>query len=152
MIKTFLIVLSVCSFNVDEHDFKLAHYELTRSNNEIKLHVRIDRFDLLRAVASCSQNLELSQCMSEYLKRHFSLSFNGVKKEYTYITHEISEDFIDIDYTLGEFSQEVKEIGVYNDVLLEQSEDQENIVISRFHDRKRSFRLNKGRFETTIKY
>ena len=152
MIKTLLILLSFVSPRTDEHEFRLAHYELSRVDNEIKLHVRIDRFDFLRAVSSCSESQELNICMSSYLKNHFSLSFNGSKKEYEYINHEISDEFIDLEFTLGEFSDVVKEIKVYNDVLLEQDEEQENIIVSRFHNRKRSFRLNKGRFETTIKY
>ncbi len=152
MIKTLFIVLSLVSAKIEKHDFKLAHYELSRNNDELRLHIRVDRFDFLKAVSMCSQNQELSNCMSNYLRRHFSLTFNGVKKEYKYVTHEIDKDFIELDYTLGLFTQEVKEINVYNDVLLEQDEDQENIIVSRFHDRKRSFRLNKTRFETTIKY
>ncbi len=152
MIRSILILISVICSNGDDHDFKLAHYELSRNDDEIELHVTIDRFDFLQAVALCSQNKELSACMSEYLKMHFRLSFNGMEKEYEYLGHEITADFVEIDFTFGSFPQKIEEIDVFNDVLLEQYKEQENIVVSRFHDRKRSFRLNKGRIETTIKY
>lgn len=151
MIKLLLFLSSFVSL-ADDHDFKLAHYQLSQTESGVDLFIRIDRFDLLSAVATCSQEDELAKCMSDYLKKHFYLSLNGVKMDYTYLNHEIKEDFVELNYSLGTIDQEVTEIKVYNDVLLEFYEGQENIIVSLFHDRKRSFRLNKGRFETTIKY
>ncbi|MEP1093525.1 MAG: DUF6702 family protein [Cyclobacteriaceae bacterium] len=150
MIKL-LILSGLLSIN-DSHDFKLAHYQLSKTENKIELFIRLDRFDLLSAVSVCSQKEELATCMTSYLQQHFSLSLNGVKADFEYRSHEIKKDFIEMNYSLGEFDKEVKEIRVYNDVLLELYDGQENIIVSLLHGRKRSFRLNKGRFETTIKY
>jgi len=151
MIKLLFILSGLLSIN-ESHDFKLAHYELSKTESELELFIKLDRFDLLNAVSDCNQEEELASCMTSYLQKHFSLSLNGVKTDYEYQSHEIKEDFIELKYSLGKFDQEVKEIRVYNDVLLELYEGQENIIVSLLHGRKRSFRLNKGRFETAIKY
>ena len=144
-------IISFFIFSVSiDHDFKIAHYRLSESEGEIQLSIRIDRYDFLNAIGTCSE--ESSKCYSNYFQKHLSFKFNGKEMPYTYLSHEIKRDFIELEYMMGYYDGNVEEIYVFNDVLLEKYLDQDNIVISTFHDKRRSFRLNKGRLETTISY
>ena len=62
------------------------------------------------------------------------------------------EDMIQLKFELHHDLQWIKTIGVYNDILIEEKSDQENIVSVILNEKKRSFRMNKDRIRTVIKY
>lgn len=150
--KAFVLILSTF-FSTEFHDFRLGKFELRPETESITLFVRLDRLNTLNAIKSnCDDYNKLDQCFTDYIKGHFALAFNGEDAEIKHREHVFNEDFIELYFDIAVSPSDVNRIDVYNDVFLELFEDQENIVYSMLHEKRRSFRMNKSRIRTTITY
>ncbi|MEM7296961.1 MAG: DUF6702 family protein [Bacteroidota bacterium] len=149
----FIVFLSIQETSA--HEFKIGHFEIRPNGENITLFVRLDRYDVLEVTktqSGCTDYNNLDVCLTEYLVEHFKLNFDGVEACFEYKQHEIKKEFIEVLFRIGVSPEGVKNISVFNDVLLQQYSRQENIVYSLLNDKRRSFRLNRNRIETVIAY
>ena len=136
------------------HDFKLGEFHIKPlKNGGVELDIKLDRYDLLEALRKeCADYNYLNTCFATYIKDHLKFKFDEQVIEMTLQDQEISDEFIELKFKLEGASSDVKNISIFNDVLIDQFEKQENVVNSHLYGKKRSFRLNKDRVRTTVEY
>ena len=151
-----IIFILVSVFSRDLfHEFKIGRYEIRSNEEDITLLIQLDRYDFLQAVyaqSGCNNPGKTDICMTEYITNHFKLNFDGVDARYEYRKHTFREEFIEMTFRIGINPNKVESIQVFNNMLIEQWDYQENVVYFMLHDKRRSFRLNKDRIKTTVVY
>lgn len=135
------------------HDVRMAVFEISEKNNAFDLFVRFDREDLLIALREyCPDYNQLTDCFVEYMDSNLNLQFNGQPVELVYDKHLFEQDFVELNFQLKTSESLVKTIKVENTCMIQSMEGHLNIVKSMLNGRSRSFRLDKDRVETIIRY
>lgn len=136
------------------HDLQISFFEVSSTDaGEVSLFVRLDKEDILKELYErCEAPGKVNQCLADYLNHHFRLSFDGTKTTFRVIEVNHTKEFVEVSLISSQIINPFSKIEVFNDVLIEKKEDQENIVRFKFHNKLRSFRMNKDRIETTITY
>ncbi|WP_139793829.1 DUF6702 family protein [Reichenbachiella faecimaris] len=156
--KKVCIVLSLLVLNgglpAIAHDLNFGLFDLFEKDQAYFMEIRLDKANLVEAVGNDvgSTKEDWNCALSQYLNTHMSLSINGIKASFDYEEFIFLDDVIVVMAKLDIPIQNISEIQVENTVLLEIIENQLNIIKASFHDKRRSFRLSKKRFSTTIKY
>lgn len=135
------------------HELNFGLFAIFEKEQAYFMEIRLDKVNLLEAIGNTGTTAEDWNCsLSQYLDAKMELAINGFIapmefEEFTYL-----DDVIVVIVKLNLPNQTIFEIEINNSVLLETIENQTNIIKVSFHDKKRSFRLNKDRISTTIKY
>ncbi len=148
--RLFLVVMVSVSFlKSAAHDLRIAYFEISKKEAGYELVVRFDRQDILKELGAFS---ELDVALTSYLASHLSLLFDGEKVNWQVNDVTMDQLFIQMKCSLQTRRNQVSTINVWNTCLIDAVEKHDNIVISQLHGRSRSFRLNRKREQTIIKY
>ena len=153
--KLLLLLWMSFSSTISFHEFKIGRYELRPNTEDITLFIQLDRNDFLEVIQEqpgCNKSDIINDCINEYIVNHFKLNFDGQDACFEYLNYFVKEELIEVTFRIGISPDGVTSIGVFNDMLLEKSSRQENIVYSLLNDKNRSFRMNKRRTRTIIQY
>lgn len=156
--KRVLFILSILIWNGDiathAHDLNFGIFELYEQDQSFYMQIRLDKDNLVKAVGNDvgSTKEDWNCAASQYLNTHMTLAINGHDAALDYIAFEFHEEVVVIAAKLDLPHTEISEIIVNNTILLDTQENQTNIIKATFHDKKRSFRLDKDRVSTVIKY
>lgn len=144
---SFFLLMFFCSIAMS-HDTRLAHFFTYVKDGKMICEAKIDREDIVKVLeAEITSNV-----LSDYLKDHLSFHFDGEKLEIELAKLEISEDWIKINLNLNTSNTQPSEIEIFNDVLSEEIKGHDNLMRFILHDRKRIFRLNKEKQQTSFSY
>ncbi|MEP2023935.1 MAG: DUF6702 family protein [Reichenbachiella sp.] len=140
--------------SVKAHELNFGLFELFEQDQAYFMEIRLDKANLVEAVGNnAGKSKEDWNCaLSQYLNAHMSLSINEAIASFDYQAFTFLDDIIVVTAKLDVPLQEISTIKVDNTVLLETIENQTNIIKAAFHSKKRSFRLDKDRVSTIIKY
>lgn len=156
--KRVLLILSILFLSgkaaIQAHDLNFGLFELYEKEQFYFMQIRLDKDNLVQAVGNdVGSTKEDWNCgLTQYLNNHIRLAINGNKATLEYTEIDFHEEVVIITAKLDLPHMVISEITVDNTVLLEIMENQTNIIKATFHDKKRSFRLNKDRVSTVIKY
>ena len=136
------------------HDYKIAVYEIFRTNDDYFLVIKFDKDDLKKSIQTEFKTThdDWLEFTEQYIRKHFYLKFND---EFSLIRFEgISEerDFIVVDATLNKVSIPVQTIQVFSTCLINETEGQSNLIHADLYGKKRYFRLSNERIKTLIEY
>ncbi|WP_422361062.1 DUF6702 family protein [Reichenbachiella sp.] len=154
LILALCILLTNSFLAIEAHDLNFGLFELFEDDQTYFMEIRLDKANLVKAVGNdVGTTKEDWNCaLSQYLNDRMTLAINGENASLDYTSVEFQKEVIVISAKLNLPNTQIKEISVSNTVLLETIENQTNIIKATFHDKKRSFRLNKDRVSTNIKY
>ncbi len=140
--------------NAMAHDLQISLFEVgTNEDGHIELFVRLDKENILKEMyANCTDYSQINTCLESYLNEHFSLSFDQQRTAFELIDLNHTTEYIEMNLVTTSSITMVKQIEVFNDVLVADRPAQENILRLSFYDQNRSFRMNKDRIKTTITY
>lgn len=149
-----LLGLLILQRSAMAHELNFGLFVLFEKDQTYFMEIRLDRNNLVEAVGTqVGRTKEDWNCaLSQYMNEHMNLAINGIKASIEYREFSFLEDVIVIQAQLDIPHQIISEIKVENTILLETIESQTNIIKASFHEKKRSFRLNKDRISTIIKY
>lgn len=156
--KRLFLILCIQFFNgmlfVQAHDLNFGLFELYEKDQFYFIQIRLDKDNLVKAVGNdVGTSKEDWNCaLAQYLNAQMNLAINGQQANFEYTTIDFLEEVIVVTAKLDVVLQNISEIRIDNTVLLDTIENQTNIVKASFHNKKRSFRLNKDRVSTIIKY
>ena len=135
------------------HDFNLARFDITISEEGSFMIIRLDKDNLVEAIQPyCPGCSDDGPCFEQYMKMHLAIEINDEKVQFSYTSHEQEEDMTELVFALDHSLEDVKKIGMYNDVLMEVKSTQENLVSSNLHGRNRTFRMHKDRIRIIMEY
>lgn len=136
------------------HELNFGLFDLFEEGDNYFMEIRLDRVNLANAIGTKvgSSKEDWNCALSQYLNENLNLTINDHVATIDYRNFSFSEEVVVVSAKLDLPFQSISEIRVENTVLLETIENQTNIIKVSFHDRKRSFRLNKDRVSTVIKY
>ncbi|MEP3390125.1 MAG: DUF6702 family protein [Reichenbachiella sp.] len=149
-----LLGLLILQRSAMAHELNFGLFDLFEKDQTYFMEIRLDRANLIKAVGTqVGRTKEDWNCaLSQYMNENMNLAINGIKASIEYREFSFLEDVIVIQAQLDIPHQIISEIKVENTILLETIESQTNIIKASFHEKKRSFRLNKDRISTIIKY
>lgn len=120
------------------HDLHLAVLSIVDTNADIICTLRGDRLDLLKDL-----DYELTdQAIQDYTNNHIKISFDDQSVQVRYLSHELSEDILTIQYVVETTNRYPKSVRVMTDVLLDEVTGQSNRVFLKLNQRKRSFMIS----------
>lgn len=141
------------------HDLQLGVFDFYKDDNTLRLDMRLDKEDLVRAVQIRYPYLDLAtdssafkSCIEEYILENLSIKVNEQQTQIAFYSQQYKKDVISIFANISPSVSSVDNIYIKNTILLDLVEDQANIVTARLYDKERSFRLHKDRISTTIAY
>ncbi|MFN8274240.1 MAG: DUF6702 family protein [Flavobacteriaceae bacterium] len=149
-ILTLFLVLTLCSFSA--HKFYVSIFKIEHSPKKQRLEIttRIFIDDLNAALkknyavvthlGEPNESTQDTQLMNRYLAEHFLVYVNGKKMPFQYVSHEY-EDNVLIGYYKINGVAKVSSLKVQNSVLLEISDQQQNVIQSQFNGKKQSLLL-----------
>ncbi len=147
----FLLLLSSMSLTSRAHEFKMGLFEINRDGEELSLFVRLDRTNLLDAIACLDYN-QLDGCFQDYVSQHMVLLLNEQAIEPRLHQYRITEEYVELEYFLSDEIEKVQLVEFTNTCLLAAVDDHVNLLRLNITDKSRTFRLDKDRMSTKITY
>ena len=136
------------TFNLNAHDIRLAYFEISRDSDHYNLIIRFDRDDILNELGAFG---DLNEAFGRYIDGHLSLIFDGHKVRWQVNEIQLEDLFVIVDCEIA-YNSDVKTINVWNTSLISSIDGHDNVVVLKLHNKNRSFRLNKQRQITVIRY
>ncbi|HMQ08050.1 MAG TPA: hypothetical protein PKC30_12160 [Saprospiraceae bacterium] len=150
---TYLIALILC---VHDIHLSVCDFEYFPSSRKVELTIKIFYDDLLEAVG-LRMGEELPEdyksaddLIEKFINKHFAIHVNGKKKVLNYID---SYSYPPAVWSTLEFDQdeEIKEIKIFNTILLELFNDQKNLVNVSYGSKKHVVVMDHKKKEIVIK-
>lgn len=91
------------------------------------------------------------QLLEDYLKKHFKINANGKNIKKQYLGHEVELPVIYL-YVLASNVKKVKDITIYNDMIMETYDDQANLVHVKVNSKTKSMKLAKDRKQDSLEF
>lgn len=91
------------------------------------------------------------QLLEDYLKKHFKINVNGKNIKNQYLGHEVELPVIYL-YVLASNVKKVKDITIYNDMIMETYDDQANLVHVKVNSKTKSMKLAKDRKQDSLEF
>lgn len=148
MKRVAILILFWSSSFASAHDIRAAYFEISKKSDSYSLLVRFDRDDILRELGAFG---DLNQAFAQYISGHLSLLFDGEQVDWVVNEVQIQDLFILVECEIP-YDSEVKTINVWNTSLIDSIEGHDNVMVLKLHEKNRSFRLNKKRQKTVIRY
>ena len=102
-------------------------------------------------ITSTNEISEAEEYIKAYIKEKIKISINKKPQVIEYLTKEVEGDVI-IIYTKIAISKKINTFEVYNSLLTETFQDQQNIVHTNINSNKKSFLLTNTVFQEKIDY
>lgn len=149
-----LFVLAIGLFlGGDIHDIRLARFRISEAGGKYELSVNFDRADFLKTIYATKEYQPdvLSQA-KVYVTQHLSISINQEQMGYEFQAIEYTDTNVILRGALETGRKKIKEIFITNTCLIDDVDGQLNIMEFFLNGKKRFFKLDKKRTQTTIAY
>lgn len=141
------------------HDLKLGFFQCYEEDQQFYLQVKLDREHLFAAIQEAglspnSQAADFKKAIFDYVSDHVSLSLNHQLAQLHFFLIEYDEEHIHLKAKIKDIDihSPIQNIEVSNTCLVNEIDGHENIIQFDLNNRRRSFRLNKSRVQTTFNY
>ncbi|MEL6986329.1 MAG: DUF6702 family protein [Bacteroidota bacterium] len=154
MMRYLFAILCLCFLNFTLHEFHVSKCLLNYSEKDqalqISIHVFIDdlendlkKYDSEKLYLGTPDEIAIGDSLVEaYIKDYLKIQIDGSQKSFNYIGKEVSEDLIALwCYFEIENVHPSKSIEVYNNILMEQFDDQKNIINIKGPDNTKAYFL-----------
>lgn len=158
-----LLFSAILFFNI-LHPLHVSVTEIEYDANKkaLEMTMRIFLDDLETSIRNDLQKPEMDitapgpqyttdRLVEDYLKKHFKINVNGKEIEYEYLGHEVELPVIYM-YVLSSDVEEVKNITVYNDMIMETYDDQVNLVHVKVKDKVKSLKLATNKKQDSLDF
>lgn len=155
----FIILCS--SFTAHKFYVSVTQIDYVSNKKRIEITSRIFIDDLEKAlnkkyktklnITSTNEISEAEEYIKAYIKEKIKISINKKPQVIEYLTKEVEGDVI-IIYTKIAISKKINTFEVYNSLLTETFQDQQNIVHTNINSNKKSFLLTNTVFQEKIDY
>ena len=152
-IASILFLLTISIQGILSHELLIARFDITSTVAGYDLSIRLDRDNIFKTLEQeCDLQVSLEEKLTNYIYDHFLLNMDGSDIDYDLWEIHYDEDFITITGQLIAKNPDFQELVVLNTCMIDTIDRHSNIVSVHHQGRRRSFRLDKNRKETTIKY
>lgn len=163
IVSLFLLafIFSMSSFGM--HKFYMAIYQINYAPEKKMLQIttRVFADDLDKALekkygkkfffGTNKETAESLELLKKYLAERFSLKINGQSKTMNFLSKEMDGDVLVCYLSIKEISK-IKEIEIYNSILIDCFASQQNIVNVTAFNVKRSFLFTETSTKEVLKY
>ena len=156
----FLVVL-LSSFAWHKFYVSVTQIDFVPNKKRVEITSRIFIDDLEKALEkkfkkkfyiTSTKEIENSEILiQEYLKEKIKISINKKAQNIEYLAREVEGDVL-IFYTKIAISKKINTFEIYNALLTETFQDQQNIVHTNINSNKKSFLLTNTMFQQKIDY
>lgn len=161
-IGLFIFCFIMCSsFVLHKFYVSVTQIDYVPNKKRIEITSRIFIDDLEKAlnkkyktklnITSTNEISEAEEYIKAYIKEKIKISINKKPQVIEYLTKEVEGDVI-IIYTKIAISKKINTFEVYNSLLTETFQDQQNIVHTNINSNKKSFLLTNTVFQEKIDY
>lgn len=159
-----ILLLSVIFFFNLLHPLHISVTEIEHDANKeaLEMTMRIFLDDLESSIRNDLQKPGLDitapvpehttdQLLEDYLQKHFKINANGKKLKYQYLGHEVELPVIYL-YVQASNVKKVKDITIYNDIIMETYDDQANLVHVKVHGKVKSLKLSVDKKQDSLDF
>jgi hypothetical protein len=102
-------------------------------------------------ITSTNEMPEAEEWIKSYIKEKIKISINNKPQQIEYLAKEVEGDVL-IIYTKIAISKKINTFEIYNSLLTETFEEQQNIVHTNINGNKKSFLMTNTEFQEKIDY
>lgn len=158
----FLILLFVSLLSVTAHKFYVSIYQVDYAQEKKMLQItsRIfvddlntvlkEKYKKKTLLGEASESPEDLILMKKYLTENFIIKVNGQPKTINYLSKEMEGNVLICYYNIKDVSK-IKTLEIQNTVLLDFTDEQQNIVHTKVYDKKQSFLFTSGNVKGMLK-
>ncbi|GAA4765294.1 MULTISPECIES: DUF6702 family protein [Flavobacterium] len=159
---SFLIVLLVALMSVTVHKFYVSIYQVNYAQEKKMLQItsRIfvddlnsilkDKYNKKTLLGETNESADDVILMKKYLTENFILKVNGQVKPVHFLSKEMEGNVLICYYNIKDVSK-IKTLEIQNTVLLDFTDEQQNIVHTSIYDKKQSFLFTSGNVKGMLK-
>ncbi len=159
---SFLIVLLVALMSVTVHKFYVSIYQVNYAQEKKMLQItsRIfvddlnsilkDKYNKKTLLGETNESADDVILMKKYLTENFILKINGQVKPVHFLSKEMEGNVLICYYNIKDVSK-IKTLEIQNTVLLDFTDEQQNIVHTSIYDKKQSFLFTSGNVKGMLK-
>lgn len=159
---SFLIVLLVALMSVTVHKFYVSIYQVNYAQEKKMLQItsRIfvddlnsilkDKYNKKTLLGETNESADDVVLMKKYLTENFILKVNGQVKPVHFLSKEMEGNVLICYYNIKDISK-IKTLEIQNTVLLDFTDEQQNIVHTSIYDKKQSFLFTSGNVKGMLK-
>ena len=164
MRKAVLLLFAVfflCSFSIHKFYVSVTQVDYVPSKKRVEITSRIFIDDLEKALTkkynkkvnltSTRELPEADALIKEYLKEKIKISINKRPQNIEFLAREVEGDVL-IFYTKIAISKKINTFEIYNSLLTEVYQDQQNIVHTNINSNKKSVLLTNTELQEKIDY
>lgn len=157
-IKYLLVAVWMFSISLlHAHDPKMAHYTVHVSDNQMYCDIRMAKEDFAVSMDTAGIDGERSAASmnpptATVLQEHLSFTFNGDLVPFSTVYMKQTAHWVHIRLLLQSPVLNPESVEIFNNLLLANESEHDNIMRFLFHDRTRVFRLNKNRQHVRFTY
>jgi len=136
--------VSVCEITYDQEDkaLEITHrIFLDDMENALREYHDLTQFDITRP----KENLDLNELLRVYIIENFKIKINEEAKKYEFIGYELEKDVIYAYLQVVNLTS-FNDLEVFNTILIQLFDDQENLVHVKKRKKIKTLRLNRGHF------
>lgn len=149
---SFAILLFVCLSAFSAHKFYVSIYQINYAQEKkmVQITSRIfvddlntvlkEKYKKKTFLGEPNESPEDVALMKKYLLENLSIKINGKPKSINYLSKEMEGNVLICYYNIKDISK-IKSFEIQNTVLLELSNDQQNIIQTNFYNKKQSLLL-----------
>lgn len=136
-----------------EHDANKKALEITMRIflDDLENSIRNDLQKPALDITMPGADYTTDQLVEDYLKKHFKINANGKDVQYQYLGHEVELPVIYL-YVLASNVKKVKDITIYNDLIMETYNDQANLIHVKVNSITKSMKLSKDRKKDSLEF
>lgn len=158
-----LIFSIILAFNIlHPLHVSVTEIEYDANNKALEVIMRIFLDDLENSIRNDLNKPEMDitapgpqyttdQLIEDYLQKHFKLNVNGKELPYEYLGHEVELPVIFMYVQLSNI-KEVKNITIYNDMIMETYDDQANLVHVKVNGKIKSLKLSTDKKQGSLDF
>ena len=159
---SFLIILFVMLASATIHKFYVSIYQVNYAQDKkmIQITSRIfvddlnsilkEKYKKRTLLGEAKESAEDVALMKKYLADNFILKVNGQPKAINYLSKEMEGNVLICYYNIKDISK-IKTLEIQNTVLLDFTDEQQNIVHTSIYDKKQSFLFTSGNVKGMLK-
>lgn len=159
---SFLMMLFVSLMSVAAHKFYVSIYQVNYAQEKkmIQITSRIfvddlntilkEKYKKRTLLGETSESPEDVVLMKKYLTENFILKVNGQPKTINYLSKEMEGNVLICYYNIKDVSK-IKTLEIQSTVLLDFTDEQQNIVHTSIYDKKQSFLFTSGNVKGMLK-
>ena len=153
LILTFLTI----SFflNADPYKRSDATFYLKQDGNQLKLHMRFDKIDMLQVLGYDKTEMDtvnFESVINQYVTSNLSFQINKKDLHIQFTEIETSDRFFTIEADLGVVSEKIYLIHVNNTCLVNAITGHKNYIHARFHNQLRKVSMDKTKTMVEFDY